>query len=97
VRGVFVDFFGKPARTPVGPILLPYKTGSPIIPMAIVRIPDNKYKIIVKPRVELVFSDDREKDAQQTTQRCTKVLESIIREYPDQWLWMHDRWKSKPE
>lgn len=96
VRGVFVDFFGRPARTPVGPILLPYKTGSPIIPMAIVRNGKNRYKIIVKPEVKLTFSDDREKDVVEVTQRCTKVLESIVREYPDQWLWMHDRWKSKP-
>lgn len=96
VRGVFVDFFGRPARTPVGPILLPYKTGSPIIPMAIVRQDRNRYRIIVKPEVKLVFSDDREKDVVDVTQRYTQVLESIIREYPDQWLWMHDRWKSKP-
>jgi KDO2-lipid IV(A) lauroyltransferase len=96
VRGVFVDFFGIPARTPVGPILLPYKTGSPIIPMAIVRQGKNRYRIIVKPEVQLVFSEDREKDIVEVTQRCAKVLESIIREYPDQWLWMHDRWKSKP-
>jgi KDO2-lipid IV(A) lauroyltransferase len=97
VRGVFVDFFGKPARTPVGPILLSYKTGSPIIPMAIVRRGKNRYRIVVRPEVKLISSADREKNVVEVTQRCTKVLESIIREYPDQWLWMHDRWKSKPE
>jgi KDO2-lipid IV(A) lauroyltransferase len=96
VRGEFVDFFGKPARTPVGPILLPYKTGSPIVPMAIVRKEQNRYKIVVKPEVKLTISEDREKDVLEVTQRCTRVLESIIREYPDQWLWMHDRWKSRP-
>lgn len=97
VRGVFVNFFGRPARTPVGPTLLAYKTGSPIVPIAIVRIDSNRYKIIVRPPVDLVFSDDREKDIIDVTQRCTQVLESIILEYPDQWLWMHNRWKSKPE
>jgi KDO2-lipid IV(A) lauroyltransferase len=97
VRGVFVNFFGRPARTPAGPALLAYKTGSSIIPMAIVRTDRNRYKIIVRPPVDLVFSDDREKDIMDVTQRCTQVLESIIREYPDQWLWMHDRWKSKLE
>ncbi len=96
VRGIFVNFFGRPARTPVGPVLLAYKTGSPIVPMAIARIEKNKYKIIVKPPVELAFSDNREKDITDTLQKCTDALESIIREYPDQWLWMHDRWKSKP-
>jgi KDO2-lipid IV(A) lauroyltransferase len=97
VRGVFVDFFGRAARTPVGPVLLAYKTGSPIIPMAIVRKGKNRYKIIVKPQVQLVFSEDREKDILDVTQRCTQVLESIIREHPDQWLWMHDRWRSRPK
>jgi KDO2-lipid IV(A) lauroyltransferase len=97
VRGIFVDFFGRPARTPVGPVLLAYKTGSPIVPMAIVRKGKNRYKIIVKPPVELACSDNQEKDVTDTLQRCTDALASIIRQYPDQWLWMHDRWKSKQE
>ncbi|MGB2768557.1 MAG: lysophospholipid acyltransferase family protein [Candidatus Zixiibacteriota bacterium] len=97
VRGVFVNFFGKPARTPAGPGLLSYKTGSPIIPMAILRKGKSRYKIVVKPRVELGFSGDREKDLIDVTQKYTRVLESIIKEYPAQWLWMHDRWRSKPE
>jgi KDO2-lipid IV(A) lauroyltransferase len=97
VRGVFVDFFGRPTRTPAGPGLLSYKIRSPIIPMAIVRTGKNRYKITVKPEVELGFSGDREKDLIDVTQAYTRVLESIIREYPAQWLWMHDRWKSKPE
>jgi len=97
VRGVFVDFFGRPARTPVGPVLLAYKTQSPIVPMAIVQEKDDKYKIIVKEPIELATSGDKEKDIIETTQKYTKVLESIIKEYPSQWLWMHDRWKSKPD
>ncbi len=96
VRGIFINFFGRPARTPVGPVLLAYKTSSPIVPMAIIRIENNRYRIIVKPQVELAFSDNREKDVADTLQKCTDALESIIREYPDQWLWMHDRWRSKP-
>ncbi len=96
VRGVFVNFFGRVARTPVGPALLAYKTRSPIVPMAMVREGDDKYKIVVKEPVELASSEDKEKDIIETTQRYTQVLESIIREYPSQWLWMHDRWKSKP-
>ncbi|MGB2804772.1 MAG: lysophospholipid acyltransferase family protein [Candidatus Zixiibacteriota bacterium] len=97
VRGVFVNFFSRPARTPAGPGLLSYKTGSPIIPMAILRKSRNRYKIVVKPQVELGFSGDREKDLIDVTQKYTRVLESIIKEYPAQWLWMHDRWRSKPE
>jgi KDO2-lipid IV(A) lauroyltransferase len=96
VRGVFVNFFERVARTPVGPALLAHKTQSPIVPMAVVREEDDKYKIIVKEPIELTFSEDKEKDIIQTTQKYTRVLESVIREYPSQWLWMHDRWKSKP-
>ena len=96
VRGVFVNFFERPARTPVGPALLAYKTQSPIVPMAIVREGDDKYKIMVKEPIKLASSDDEEKNIIQTTQEYTKVLESVIRKYPSQWLWMHDRWKSKP-
>jgi KDO2-lipid IV(A) lauroyltransferase len=96
VRGVFVNFFERPARTPVGPALLAYKIQSPIVPMAIIREKDDKYRILVKKPIELAFSGDKEKDIIETTQEYTKVLESIIREYPSQWLWMHDRWKSKP-
>ena len=97
VRGIFVNFFSRPARTPAAPALLAYKTGSPIVPMAIVRKNKNRYKIVVKPPIELTFSEDREKDIIDVTQKCTKILESIIRDHPDQWLWMHDRWKSKPK
>jgi KDO2-lipid IV(A) lauroyltransferase len=96
VRGVFVNFFGRPARTPVGPALLAYKTESPIVPVAIVREGDDRYKIMVKEPVKLAFTGDKERDTIETTQKYTQVLESIIREYPSQWLWMHDRWKSKP-
>jgi KDO2-lipid IV(A) lauroyltransferase len=96
VRAVFVKFFEKPARTPVGPVLLAYKTQSPILPMAIVRGKDDRYKIMVREPIKLASSEDKEKNIIETTQEYTKVLESIIREYPSQWLWMHDRWKSKP-
>ncbi len=95
VRGIFVSFFGRPARTPTGPALLAYKTRSPIVPMAIVKEKNDNYKIVVKEPIEPAFSKDKEKDARETTQRYTQILESIIREYPSQWLWMHDRWKSK--
>ncbi len=96
VRGVFVNFFKRPARTPVGPALLAHKTQSPIVPMAVVREEDDKYKILVKEPIELAFSGDKERDIIRTTQKYTQVLESVIREYPSQWLWMHDRWRSKP-
>lgn len=96
VKGTFVNFFGKAARTPVGPAFLNLKLGSPIIPMALLRNKNEKYKIIVKPALELQPTGDKSRDVKDLTQKYTEVLEKIIREYPSQWVWMHKRWKSRP-
>ncbi len=97
VRSAFVDFFGKPARTPVGPFLLAQRLGSPILPLAIVRKEDDNYKLIVKEQLRSGFAEDREKEIMDLTQKGTLFLEEIIREYPSQWVWMHRRWASQPE
>jgi KDO2-lipid IV(A) lauroyltransferase len=96
VKGIFVNFFGKDARTPVGPAFLHLKLGSPIVPMFILRNKNEKYRIIVKPALEFHTSGDKNKDIKDLTQKYTCVLEKIIREYPSQWIWMHRRWKSRP-
>ena len=97
VRGIFVDFFGKPAKTPVGPFLLAQKLGSPLVPLAIVRKKDGNYKIIIKEEIKAPDQMDKDKQIAELTQEGTKFLEEIIGEYPAQWVWMHRRWASKPE
>lgn len=96
VKGIFVDFLGIPARTPVGPAFLHLKLGSPIIPLAILRNKKEKYKIIIKPALELEPTGDKDRDIKDLTQRYTRILEEIIRDHPCQWVWMHKRWKTKP-
>jgi KDO2-lipid IV(A) lauroyltransferase len=95
VKGVFVDFFGRKAKTPIGPALLYLKYGSPIIPLVILRSGKYNYRIIIKKPLAFEPTGEREKDLIKITQLYTGELEVIIRENPSQWVWMHKRWKSR--
>ncbi|MCK5525505.1 MAG: lysophospholipid acyltransferase family protein [Candidatus Latescibacteria bacterium] len=95
VEGAFVDFFGRPAYTPTGPVTLSLKLGAPIVPVAIHRERDNTYHLVVRPRIELIRTGDETEDRRINTATCSKILEEFIREYPAQWVWMHRRWKTK--
>jgi KDO2-lipid IV(A) lauroyltransferase len=94
-EGVFVDFFGRPACTGVGLAVLALRSGAPVLPMFMVRQQTGKYKFILKPLVEISRTEDYERDLLENTQRFTKVVEDVVREYPDQWFWIHQRWKTK--
>jgi len=94
-EGVFVDFFDRPACTSVGLAVLALRSGAPVLPMFMVRQKSGKYKLILKPLVEVSQTGDYEKDLLENTQRFTKVVEDVVREYPDQWFWIHHRWKTK--
>ncbi|MCX5844951.1 MAG: lysophospholipid acyltransferase family protein [Deltaproteobacteria bacterium] len=94
-EGVFVDFFGRPACTGVGLAVLALRSGAPVLPMFMARQKSGKYKFILKPLVEISQTGDYEKDLLENTQRFTKVVEDVVREYPDQWFWIHQRWKTK--
>jgi KDO2-lipid IV(A) lauroyltransferase len=94
-EGIFVDFFGRPACTSVGTAVLALQSGAPVIPAFMPRMPDGRYKLLFLPPVEITRTDDYESDLRVNTQRFTKVMEDIIRQYPDQWFWIHQRWKTK--
>ena len=94
-EGVFVDFFGRPACTGVGLAVLALRSGAPVLPMFMARQKSGKYKFILKPLVEISQTGDYERDLLENTQRFTKVVEDVVREYPDQWFWIHQRWKTK--
>ena len=96
VSGVFVDFFGKPAYTPYSPVAIALKTGAAILPTFIVRQPDGSHRAIIEPPLALQQTDVKEKDLVINTQKFTKIIESYIRRYPTQWIWMHRRWKTQP-
>ncbi|KQC09203.1 MAG: hypothetical protein APR62_00020 [Smithella sp. SDB] len=94
-EGVFVDFFGRPACTGVGLTVMAMRSGAPVIPAFMARQKSGKYKLILKPAMEAVCTDNYEADLRVNTQRFTKSIEDIIREYPDQYFWFHQRWKTK--
>jgi KDO2-lipid IV(A) lauroyltransferase len=95
-EGVFVDFFGRTACTGVGLAVMAMRSGAPVIPAFMARQKSGKYKLILKPAIEAVCTDDYEADLVINTQRFTKIVEDVVREYPEQWFWFHQRWKTKP-
>jgi KDO2-lipid IV(A) lauroyltransferase len=94
VEGVFVNFFGKPAYTPAGPAALARVSGAAMIPCFVIRQKTCHVLKIEEP-VKFVDTGDKEADLITNTQRWSDVVESYIRRYPEQWVWMHKRWKTK--
>ena len=93
---MFVDFFGQPAYTPYSPVAFSQRTGAPIIPTFIVRQPDNTHRIKIEPPITLEQCDDKEEELVVNTQKFTRIIEDYVRAYPEQWIWMHRRWKTQP-
>jgi KDO2-lipid IV(A) lauroyltransferase len=91
---VFAPFFGVPAGTAAGPALFALRTGAPIIPSYTVRQPDDTYLARFFPPIEIKPTGDRSADAQQIMTEANRILEQVVRQYPEQWLWLHNRWKS---
>ena len=94
-EGVFVDFFGRKACTTPGLALLALHTKAPVLPVFTRRLPDGKYLLEIGKKVEIVRSENREADILINTQNFTKIIEEHIRQYPEQWFWVHQRWKTK--
>ncbi|MGE5646056.1 MAG: lysophospholipid acyltransferase family protein [Acidobacteriota bacterium] len=90
-QGVFVDFFGVPACAGTGFAKIAARTGAAVIPgFALWSEQERRYVLRFYPPVEITGRVDED------TARLQGVLESVIREYPDQWLWIHRRWKTRP-
>jgi KDO2-lipid IV(A) lauroyltransferase len=97
-EGVFVDFFGKTACTTMGIARVALHTDAAVVPGYAVwdeRI--EKYRLRFEPPVELIRTGNSERDIFENTQRFAKVIEEIIRKYPEQWVWAHARWKTRPK
>lgn len=97
VKGIFVDFLGHEAYTPLGASRLLADTEAALVPMAMVRKEDNKYRFIIFPEIITQKTDDKEGDLRTNTQNQNKFYSDIIKSYPNQWVWMHRRWKTTPE
>ncbi|HEY4878058.1 MAG TPA: lysophospholipid acyltransferase family protein [Candidatus Acidoferrales bacterium] len=96
-EGVFVDFFGVPASTSSGLARLALRTDAAVVPGFLLwDASRRKYRLRFEPAVELSRTSNEEADVRENTQRFTRVIEDFIRVHPDQWLWVHKRWKTRP-
>ncbi|HSM12604.1 MAG TPA: lysophospholipid acyltransferase family protein, partial [Thermoanaerobaculia bacterium] len=91
VEGVFVEFFGRPAWTPVGAAEIAQKLGAAVHPTFIERCPDGRHRARIEPALGLPA------DPVAATQAMTDRIEQQIRRVPEQWVWMHRRWRRRPE
>jgi KDO2-lipid IV(A) lauroyltransferase len=94
--GVYVNFFGHKAATAIGPAVFALRTGAPILPMFIIRQDDATHKIIIEPPIKVESQDDENETVTAVMAKITSVIEQYIRRYPQEWAWMHRRWKSRP-
>ena len=95
-EGVFVDFLGKPASAARAPVVLARKTGAPILFSLSIRHPEDRHAVHISPPVYVKPSEDAERDVECYTTQLLKQLETYIYKYPEQWLWLHNRWKTRP-
>jgi len=97
-EAVFVDFFGKSASTTTGIARVALHTDAAVVPgYAVWDESIGKYRLRFEPAMELIRTGDAERDIRENTQCFTKVIEDIIRKYPDQWVWVHGRWSVRPK
>lgn len=94
-QGVFVDFFGQPASTTPGLAVMSAHAGAPVLPVFIRRLPDGRNMVEARPPIEPP-PDRQPETIRAFTEACTKTIEDEIRRHPEQWLWWHKRWKSRP-
>ncbi len=94
-KGVFVEFFGRRACTNKAMALLAMKTGAAVVPILTAREGD-AYRVKWGPEIPLIKTGDKTRDVEENTRQYNNVIEAFIRQYPDQWLWMHQRWKTRP-
>jgi KDO2-lipid IV(A) lauroyltransferase len=95
-RGVFVPFFGRPASTTPAISVAAKKTGAPVFVVMAAR-EGEKLRMFVEGPIPLPDTGDAEKDIRDHTATVTAIIEKYIRRYPDQWLWLHRRWKVQPK
>ncbi|HUJ32158.1 MAG TPA: lysophospholipid acyltransferase family protein [Candidatus Acidoferrum sp.] len=96
-EGVFVDFFGIPASTTSGLARIALRTEAAVVP-GFLRWDQTlrKYRLQFQPAVDLARTGNEDTDIRENTARFTRVIENYVRENPDQWLWAHKRWKTRP-
>ena len=97
VRGVFVDWFGRPALTPIGPVAISRKYGAPTVPVFLRRVEACRHRLEISPAIEWPRDGESDEDVEANTAGIADVIQDQIRSAPEQWIWMHPRWKTRPE
>jgi KDO2-lipid IV(A) lauroyltransferase len=96
-EAVFVDFFGVPAATTSGIARLARRTDAAVVPVySYWDSQIRKYRLRYEPALDLTATDDEESDIRNYSERFNDVIEDYVRRFPDQWLWVHRRWKTRP-
>ncbi|MBI4868596.1 MAG: hypothetical protein HY816_16790 [Candidatus Wallbacteria bacterium] len=95
-RGIFVEFFGRPASTFLGTAQLSRQHGVPVVPMFCGRRPDGSLFARIEPPMPLAFTGDKDRDDAENTARHVAILERWVRDVPGSYLWLHRRWKTQP-
>jgi KDO2-lipid IV(A) lauroyltransferase len=93
---IFVPFFGIPASTTPALGLLKVRTDAVLLPVFAFPIQGYRWRLVYGPPLEVAPSGDRMEDVRRVTEACTKLIEDRVRAHPHLWLWMHNRWKTRP-
>jgi KDO2-lipid IV(A) lauroyltransferase len=97
-QGTFVPFFGVEACTASGMARVALRSGAAVLPGFLLwEAVEQRYVLRFGPEIELIRTDDAERDIVANTALFTQTIETYIRRYPEQWLWVHRRWKTRPE
>jgi KDO2-lipid IV(A) lauroyltransferase len=92
--GLLVDFFGRPARTtPVAALLA--RRGVPVLPTLSRRLADGRHLMVILPPLPLIKTSDSQADIQRHLELQNRTIEAWVRTCPEQWLWLHRRWKNQ--
>ncbi len=92
-RGIASEFFGRPASTTPGLAELSLDSGAPVVPIFIERLENGRHRMWVEEAIEPILDAERSECVQRLTDRYNQVLEEVVRQRPDHWLWLHRRWK----
>ncbi len=96
VKSVFVNFYGIPAATPIGAAMFALRTGARVVPLFSFMDRGLQPVLEIGPEIAITNTGDEEADIITNTQLMTDICEGYIRRYPEQWLWIQDRWKTRP-
>ena len=95
LEGIFVPFFGRPAYTVIGPAALSVMTGAPLVPCFLIR-DGGRFRLLIEQPLRAQAATNRAEAMAGLTRTWSAIFETYIRRHPDQWVWMHRRWKTQP-